>query len=423
MKKNIKFKYIISAAVFAVTGLLGGCADHIEPVPVISPVETRVEAAPAVISVRGVVESVESRNVYSALGFSIERVYAEVGDRVTQGQTLAVLDSESLRLTIEQQRALLELSRANSQNLLRDTQRRLAEASANLANNTNMQILNAEAALTAAEINLEAAERAREDALRDSRAGTDLQVLSAKTALNFARIEFSSAVIAHNNNKALYTAGFVSSEALRLSEDALAHARNAYSDAITNHERALENERRNLESLKTARSSAASSRSAAYAMLLAARTAARQEVESLRSAAAAAETAANLEHMEIALLQMEKDLEDSIITAPIGGTLTAVTAREGAAGAGLLFVIEDTENLRIITSFREYDIARVHEGMEVSIRTDAADSAVYRGVISRINPAAGTDAPVVEFEAEVMITSEAAGLLIGMNTRVDVRFD
>jgi len=113
-------------------------------------------------------------------------------------------------------------------------------------------------------------------------------------------------------------------------------------------------------------------------------------------------------------------LERSIIRAPIRGTITAVVAREGSVGMGLLFVVEDTDNLRVMTSFRESDLGLVETGMGVTITSDATGSAEYAGIISRINPAAMAFAPIAEFEAEVLITSKNTNLRIGANARLDI---
>ena len=113
-------------------------------------------------------------------------------------------------------------------------------------------------------------------------------------------------------------------------------------------------------------------------------------------------------------------LERSVIRSPISGTVTAVAAREGSAGRGLLFVVEDTDNLRVMTSFRESDLRLVETGMGVTITSDATGSAEYAGIISRINPAAAAFAPVAEFEAEVLVISEDTNLRIGVNARLDI---
>ena len=240
----------------------------------------RPAALASSISVRGTVESVQRRNVYSSLGFTIERVYVEAGDRVTEGQVLGVLETEDL----------------------------------------NIQLLNAEASLQIAEINIAAAE--------------------------------------HNHGilRTLYAAQAIPVNDLRQAEFAL--------------------------------QSAIASRQQAQALLDATRIA----------------------------------LERSVIASPINGTVTAVIAREGAAGMGLLFVVED-DNLKITTSFREYDLARIATGMEVAITSDATGSAEYAGVINRINPAAMAGAPVAQFEAEVLVTSPNTSLRIGMNTRVTISLD
>ena len=68
------------------------------------PVMNSVQASAAIqsnsITVRGTVESVESRNVYSTSAFMVEHIYVEEGDFVTEGQILAELDTADLVLSI-----------------------------------------------------------------------------------------------------------------------------------------------------------------------------------------------------------------------------------------------------------------------------------------------------------------------------------
>jgi len=233
------------------------------------------------ITVRGVIESVQSRNVYTTLGSLVERVYVEAGDSVTEGQILGRLDIDDL---------------TNSANI-------------------------AEASLRIAEINLLAAE--------------------------------------HNieTRRALYNANAIARDELRQSEFAL--------------------------------QAAIASRRQAQAMFDAARL----------------------------------SLERSVIRSPIDGTVTAVIAREGAVGMGLLFIVEDINSLKIITNFREYDLDKIETGMEVQISSDATGEAVYTGIINRINPAATVFAPVTEFEVEVLVTSNYTSLRIGTTARLNILFD
>ena len=385
---------------------------------------------PGKITVRGTVESSKSRNVYSTLPYRIAEVLVNEGDLVTPGQVLARLDTEDLELTIAQLRADINhykasvaQARQSAQVAVLENQRMLNEAEANITNNTNIHIITAEAALATATLNLETAQKNYDDALRDQKLGNNPQVLVAESALRSTNIELERLKLSHENLFALYNAGILPREELRQSENALTHARNLYNDARSNYENATEFQRRLLEQLETALLSAITAQDNALVMLNATRLSAEQEIEWLRGNVTSAQIAANVvdnvERMEIALQQMERQLADSTITAPISGTITDVIAREGAMGTGLLFVVEDTQNLRIITSFREYDINRISTGTEVTI-TSATGETKYTGVISRINPAAAANSPVVEFEAEVLVTSQNTGLLIGMNTRIDV---
>jgi len=353
------------------------------------------------ITSTGVVESVTSRNIYSTLGFTIDRVYAEVGDFVQEGQVLAVLDTADLVLTIAQQQAAIQQARETGQLATTDAQRMLNEAAANLAAGTNMHVLGAESALSAANSGLEMAQIAYTNAQNDA------QIVNARNT-------FTNAQTDYNNTRSLYNAGVATTNQMRQAETTLTSARLAYDNAVELHERSLEQAR-------TALDSAITTRQNSQEMLSAARTAAGQEIERLRSHAAVTVASTSLEHMELVLEQLERSLNDAVITASVSGTVTQVTAREGAVGAGLMFTVEDTNDLRIITSFREHDLSNIYEGMEVAITADATGDVVHNGVITRINPAATADSPIVEFEVEVTVSDSAStGLRIGMSARVIV---
>ena len=442
-------KFFITAALLFAAIMLAGCGAEYNDIP------TAREGAPAqpyastgTITVRGVVESVLSRNTYATHGHNIQRVYVGVGDFVSQGQVLATLDTASLELSIAQQQAAINLARQSSENAIADAHRMLNDAMANLANNTNFGILsaegalvsaeaavtNAQAALAAAEINLQTAQRNFDNAQRDARENTNPQITNAESLVRTTRMALETTEINHENTRALYSAGIATREQLRQSEYTLNHARSQYNDARTGHDIALLAQRRDIEQLEAALQAAVTARQNAQSLLESshlavtqaragisqARAAAAQDVEGLRSNIAHAETAADLEHMEIALRQLEHRLEEAAIHSPISGTVTSAPAREGAVGMGLMFVVEDTQNLRIMAAFREYDIAEIYEGMEVAITADATGSTRHRGVIYRINPAPNPLAPVVEFEAEIRITSADTGLRIGMSARIEI---
>ena len=296
------------------------------------------------ISVRGVVESARNSNVYSGIGFPIKTVSVEIGDKVTTGQTLCVLDTEELENTIAQQRAQLNTSRQSI--------------------NSQIQI---------ATVNLESAQTKYNDTRRESGNATLLDLELKKTA--------------YENNIELLEKGYIS-------ENELSQSRIAYTNAMNNYNSALEQTRDALRTAQVNYDNAITS---------------------------------NTDTQALALQNLERQLNDSIIRAPVSGTVTAVYAKVGKSGSGLLFVIEDTENLTIKTTIKEYDISKVRVGMTVIIRSDSTGNAVYEGVISRIAPAAIKNSngetvmsSDIEFEVQISIISENTDLKIGMNTRLSV---
>ena len=422
-------KLFVSVVGFALMGMFSGCNAPTNEPQILPHVEAtediRITAALNDISVRGSVESVTSRNVYSTLGLMVEHVYVEVGDRVYAGQVLATLDSYNLELNIKSQQATLDQARQNSQNNLNNSQRMLSEATTNLANNTNMQILNAEAALNSAEANLARLRKDYEAAVRDYESGSDLQVVNARSILRNAEIASGNAERNYTQSRALYVLGAISAEDMQRAEDERVLAQNSLNNARISYENAASFQSRALEQLRVSINQAVATQQSSREMLHASRVAAEQEIARLRNNVSSAELGVNLEHMEISLQLLKRQLEDATITSPISGTVTAVIAAEGATPTdmgGLMFVVEDTDNLRIITHFREYDIGLIEEGMEVSITSEVTGGAVYTGIISRINPAAAELSQVVEFEAEISILSLETSLRIGGTARVLVEF-
>lgn len=155
-----------------------------------------------------------------------------------------------------------------------------------------------------------------------------------------------------------------------------------------------------------------------------------QQIDTLKDNLIGSQIAAqSTKSQEIAIQSLQKNLDDATITAPVSGVVTAVYAEEGQPGNGLLFVIEDTDALKITTNIREYDVGNIEVGMPVVIRSDATGDKEISGTVTYIAPAANktengntltADDSTVEFEAEVQVNEADSGLRIGMNTRLTV---
>ena len=156
-----------------------------------------------------------------------------------------------------------------------------------------------------------------------------------------------------------------------------------------------------------------------------------QQIDSLKDSLVGSQSAAqSTQSQETAIQKMQNTLEDATITAPVSGVVTAVYAKVGEPGNGLLFVVEDTQSLKINTKIKEYDVANIREGMPVVIKSDATGDQEISGTVTYIAPAAvkteagntqtGGNDSNVEFEAEVQVNDPNCGLRIGMNTRLTV---
>ena len=379
------------------------------------------------ISIKGIVESDKKRTVYSTVNGLLDEVNVEVGDFVIEGQLLAKIDTEELELNIAQQKADLNASEQTSLNQLQNSERSYSEAQSNLVSGKNSQILNAESSFKTAESNLKTAQKNYNDSLQEYRAGNYAQLTSAESNLTSAKQNLEITTDTHEKNKSLFEAGVITEDTLTQSENALISAQNRVDDAANGYDNAVTAQKKTVEQNENALRTAQVNYNNAQELLSAAKTAASQDLERLKSNVESAQITVNNESRVIAIQRLEKQLHDSTITAPIAGTITAVYAKVGASGAGLLFVIEDLQDLIIETRIKEYDIGRVTTGMPVVIRTDATGDTEFDGIVRKIEPAAvkntaGETATSsdIEFKTIVEVTSKDEALKIGMNTRLSI---
>lgn len=379
------------------------------------------------IGTKGSVESVSKENVYSTLNLTVKTVYAEVGDKIEAGQILCELDTDDLELDIARQKADLTASQKNSLNQLNNNRRIYNEATQKINNGTNSQIVNSETALKTAEINLQNAQREYDNALRDFDNNTNSQVVNAESSVNSAKLDLDTKESTFENNKILYEIGGISKSEYDTSEDAFINAQNKYNDALVTLENARTSQSRTLEQLENSLKTAQVNYENATASLNSALVNANQDLESYKSSVESSQISADNDSQIIAIQKLEKQLEDSVIKAPVSGTVTAVYAKEGTSGQGLLFVIEDTDSLKITTKIKEYDVGNVSSGMQVSIKSDSTGDAVYEGVVTKIDPTAiktnagETDTSSdIEFKATVNVLSSETDLKIGANARLTI---
>ena len=394
MKKKIALISILTIAVslsvfLFLTGAVGNENQSSETVRVIALERQDLEAS---ISLTGTVYSAQSTEVHSTLHFPVQTVNVRVGDRVSEGDVLAMLDMSSMETDVRQLQASLDAAGAVASQNLAAARNALETAQRNVESGNDPAIMSARFGVSSAQLAVEAA---------------DVQVNAAGAALNNARQDL------RDYRGELRRQGDDRYEdfdpVLSQLRGAVVAAESAHRSARSSHEAAIENLRLAEESYRAAQ------------VLSADALAAHQDMVS------AAQASANFSDMHIAIQRLQDELEKAEILSPVSGTVTAVIAEEGALGAGLLFVIQDTDSLIIKTNINEFDLACVNLGDKVNIRADATGNTVFTGILTRIAPtstqmASGSNqrGAHAEFESEVAVDPGENGLKIGMNARLSI---
>lgn len=379
-KKTVIILCAVAAAAAVTVGLTvngaGGTALPVMTAPLeVTDLANNVSATGSVVSANAV-------NVYTNLQYPIKSVHIKVGDKVSAGDVLCELDTEKLELDIQETVATINADAAAAQHDINVSERKYTQAQEDLQNNLDQNVTAAEARLESARLGMKQAK----DNYMDSKYeygkfeddDDDDDEITVGVSSGSKTYTKGSKRIEMEKNWQLYDA-----------------ARLEYKNALQNLEVTTHSSKTGLNDYQ----------------------------DSIERSRITSNTAAR----QIALQKLRLDLEDSVVTAPISGTVTAVYAKEGAAGGGLLFVVEDTDNLLIKTKLREYDITTVKEGMPVTIKSDATGEDVFDGEVQRISPAAvkgengttKTDGSV-EFETDVALVTEDSGLRIGMNVRLNI---
>lgn len=138
----------------------------------------------------------------------------------------------------------------------------------------------------------------------------------------------------------------------------------------------------------------------------------------------------------IGIEKQQQQLEACTIKATTDGTVTRVNAVVGNSGNGILFEIEDLDNIEITVPIKEVDIANVKAGQRVEIKTDATGEEVIPGEVISVSPVAQKGSiPQTQnksdsqsdqtssdgdFEAKVKIDDANENIKVGMSARVNI---
>lgn len=373
------------------------------------------------ISATGIVESADKHYVYpTASGYSVMEVPVEVGDAVREGDVLCLLDNSAIQDQIESSElSLTQSQKAANQNVktARDSYNAIKDS---VRDGTNATLISAQAQVTSA-YNAYLSAVDSYDQHSSKLHSANAAVTNAQTAANQATTDKNTAKTALD--LAMGTPDEAAKQAIydqavqdeTDAQDALATAK-AGRDSISSQSASLS------LSVNTAYNSYQAALQSMDAAIASVETQIEAGKNQLDSTKISAETAKKTK--DLTLKQLDGTLDDTIVRAPASGTVTAVYATVGGPGAGLLFVIEDVNDLIVKTTVKAFDVGIVGVGLPVTIRSDATGDAVYDGALTFIAPAtqktaAGdTNTASEVFDAEVAVRSKDTGLRIGMSVRL-----
>jgi len=215
--------------------------------------------------------------------------------------------------------------------------------------------------------------------------------------------------------------------AVDAASDKLTSAQNSYHDAERAYEKALNDKTRAIDDYVKSNQTKLENAQKAYddsqKQLESSENSLKSAQNALSQAVNKPETqGASVEMQELNLEKLNNQLAEGKIIATADGVITESYAKVGATPNGILFVIEDTENLYVSVRIKEYNLSAISLGQEAVITTDATGDMVYSGVVSYISPkavsAAGSTS--VEFEVRASLHQPDAGIKIGMNAFVNI---
>lgn len=428
------------------------------------------------VSATGTVESSDTTKVYSTLAYQVKSVLVEVGDTVQEGDLLAELDAEPIENQIATQQTSMEVASGSAGAQVQSAYDAYENFKQGLDAGLNASLIGAQSQVDTAYDAYVRAQNAYDRYKENVEMGENTQVLSveaqrnsAATALDQAEDAESSAKKAYNAlkesikeiddrlriiDKALETPETLqpgeqeqleaekaalegkkaelepqrdtAKDGWRKAQDAVSTAQSAYDIAQATYNAAVRGEDQALSDYADAVDSAWRAYQTALTSLDSTKKGTEDQLEAYSDTLASANAGANTAVTQESIRQLSKTLDDTKITAPVSGTVTAVYASVGSSGSGLLFVIEDTDHLVISTSVKGYDLGDVKTGMTVEIKSDATGDSVIPGTLTTIAPTAkknqlgDTEASNdPSFEAEVSVDSAESGLRIGMEARLN----
>ena len=124
---------------------------------------------------------------------------------------------------------------------------------------------------------------------------------------------------------------------------------------------------------------------------------------------------------EVAKSTYDNMLENTTLTSPISGVVTARNYDNGDLVSGLpIFVVQRINPVKIFINVSESLYSYVKKGMKVDVTLDALSEQTFEGKVSRITPS--IDPQTRTFQVEVTVANGKEMIKPGMYARVEINY-
>jgi len=130
-----------------------------------------------------------------------------------------------------------------------------------------------------------------------------------------------------------------------------------------------------------------------------------------------------VDQAQASLEQVQLQLAEATLTAPVAGTVTALDIQPGemaSAGQAAVVVISDLSVLEVEINLDETDVAQVSAGQEALVSVDAFPEAELSGEVTYIAPVAETQSGVVLYAVTVRLAATDVPVRAGMTADVEI---
>jgi HlyD family secretion protein len=432
-KKSVRIiSVLVIAAVLVVAGVLiarsrAGAATSAVPVQTVTVTQGRIEVT---IGASGNVAASQQANLAFGASGTVSQVAVTAGQQVKAGQVLAQLDTTNLQLQVQEAQAALDAAQANLQQAqqpptpedIASAQAALASAQANYesvkAGPSKADLAAAQAALASAQANYNSV-----------KAGPTADSLAAaKAALDNAVASLQQAQSAYDQVKDRPNIGQLS-QSLTLQQ-----ATNAYNEAKANYDAAKNHP--TAAELAAAESQLASARYSLAQLqeqpTQAQLTAAEAQVASSQyqlsqlqaqpTAQTVASAKASFEQAQVALTQAQQQLAGATITTPAAGTVIAVNVQAGDAvssGAAAIVLVPDVPPV-VDANVDEADVASIAVGQTVHLSLNALPGRTITGTVTSIAPTSNSVNGAVAYQVQIGFTPGRLPVRLGMTANLNI---